>query len=102
MRETRYRIRLSVPLGQRSGTLVTRETDGRITGWLDVMKQENPFTGTLSAGGQLRLSGVIQTLVSTVHYTAAGMVSGPQILLDLKTPSGTYYHISGEELTPDD
>ncbi len=50
----------------------------------------------------MALTGAIQTLMSTVPYTAAGTVSGRRILLNLKTASGIYYRICGEELSPDD
>ncbi len=42
MGETAYRIRLSVPLGQREGTLRLREDDGRISGFLEVMERKIP------------------------------------------------------------
>ena len=97
-----YRIRLSVPLGERNGTMVLRETEGHVEGWLNVMNAENPFSGSLSDSGQLTLSGVLRTLVSTVRYTAAGIISGRNILLNLKTASGACYPVTGEEYYPDD
>ena len=102
MDEKRYHIRLSAPLGQRDGTMVLRETDGRVDGWLDVMGRKNALHGRLSADGQLTLSGAFQTLVSTVDYTAAGTVCGRKILLNLKTAAGAYYPVSGEEFHTDD
>ena len=102
MSERNYRICLTAPLGERSGTMELRETEGRVDGWLNVMDQRNPFSGTLLDGGQLALSGVIRTLVSTVNYTAVGMISGRNILLNLKTSSGAYYPVTGEEISIDD
>lgn len=102
MREMKYRICLSVPLGRRSGTIVIRETNGQIDGCLDVMKHKNDFSGTLSDDGQIEFTGTLKTLISTVRYTATGTLSGCNILLNLRTASGTYYPISGEELKTDD
>lgn len=102
MGERKYRICLSAPLGERSGTMTLCESGGRIDGWLEVMKQKNRLSGTLSDGGRVELSGRLRTLVSTVPYTATGTVSGSRILLNLKTASGAYYPVSGEELKADE
>ena len=79
MGEKNYRICLNTPLGARNGSLVLRETEGRVDGWLYVMNEKNRFSGVLSEDGQLTISGVIRTLISTLHYTAAGTVSGRKI-----------------------
>lgn len=102
MSETTYRICMSVPLGKRNGTMLLRRTGESIDGWLDVLEQRNTLSGFISSDGQVSLSGVLQTLLSTVPYTAAGTISGRKILLNLKTESGAYYPISGEELEPND
>lgn len=97
MRTKGFRVCLSVPLGRRSGTMVLREADGRVNGWWEVMVQRNTLSGTLSADGCLTLSGVLRTLVSTVPYTAEGTMDGSRLFLTLKTASGAYYSVSGEE-----
>ena len=97
MSEKNYRICLTAPLGARNGSLVLREAEGKVEGWLNVMNERNRFSGVLSEDGQLTLSGVIRTLVSTMHYTATGTVSGRKILLNLKTDSGAQYPVFGEE-----
>ncbi len=102
MREKNYRIRLTAPLGARDGTMVFYEADGKVDGWLNVMHEKNRFSGVLSEEGQLTLTGVIRTLISTMHYTATGTISGRKILLNLKTDSGAYYPLSGEEFDIDD
>ena len=102
MREKKYRVCLSVPLGERSGILTLRGADGKLDGWLEVMQRKNPCAGTITPGGQLALSGRLQTLISSVPYTATGIISGRRILLNLKTSTGTYYPVSGEELEADD
>lgn len=102
MSERKYRICLSVPLGKRNGTMVIHESNGNVTGWLEVLEQKNMFSGMLFDDGQIELSGVLRTLLSTVPYTATGTVSGRQILLNLKTSSGAYYPVFGEEFKPDD
>lgn len=102
MSEKNYRICLTAPLGARNGTMVLCETGGKVNGWLCVMDKKNIFSGVISDDGQLTLSGEIRTLISTVHYTATGTVSGRKILLNMKTDSGAHYPVSGEEFNIDD
>ena len=102
MSEKNYRICLNVPLGARNGTMAFHETGGKVDGWLNVMNEKNRFSGVLSEEGQLTLTGVICTLISTMHYTATGTISGQKILLNLKMDSGAQYPVSGEEFHIDD
>lgn len=102
MSEKNFRICLSAPLGARNGTIMLRYSGGRADGWLNVMNEKNKFSGTISDDGRLTLSGTIRTLMSTVHYTATGTVSGRLILLNLKTDTGAYYPIFGEEIDTDE
>lgn len=102
MKEKRYHICLSVPIGQRSGTMLLRESDGELNGWIEVMEHRNLFSGCLCEDGRINLLGSIQTLVSSIRYTAVGTVSGKQILLNLTTQSGDSYSVSGEEFAEND
>ena len=102
MKEKRYRICLSVPIGQRSGTMLLRESGDKVDGWIEVMEHRNPFSGSLCENGWMNLSGSIRTLVSSIRYTAEGTVNGKQILLNLTTQSGDSYSVSGEEFAGND
>ena len=97
-----YRICLTVPLGSRMGTMLLREAEGKIDGWLSVMNEKNSLCGVLSSKGQLAVSGMIRTLVSTMHYTATGAIVGHRVFMNLKTDAGTYYPLTGEEYSIDD
>ncbi len=102
MTEKFYRIRLVVPLGVRNGTMTLHETEGNIDGWLSVMGEKNSFSGTLTENGQITVAGTLRTLIATIYYSAVGTISGREILMNLKTNSGAYYSISGEEFFIDD
>ncbi len=102
MNERKYNVCMFAPLGRRDGTMTIHETDGEVNGWLDVMNHQNALSGQMSSDGQVTLSGTFQTLVNTVAYTATGTISGLNILLNLKTDSGIYYPVSGEEYNIDD
>ncbi len=102
MNEKKYRVCLSVPLGERLGTMSVQESNGRVTGWLEVMDHRNALSGKLTSDGHIELTGTLRTLISTVHYTASGIISGRRILLDMKTSSGAYYPVFGEEYNIDE
>ena len=70
MRTRGYRVCLSVPLGRRNGAMVLHEADGKVHGWWEVMAPRNT------------LSGVLQTLISTVLYTVEGTFDGKQAVSD--------------------
>lgn len=75
MREKKYRICMSVPLGTRTGTLILREEESCTNGEIHVNRELNvlnqiiAFSGALSDDGQLTLFGEIQTLMSKAEYT---------------------------------
>lgn len=98
MIEKQYRICLSVPIGQRNGTIWLRDSGGDLSGWLEVMEHKNPFSGHLSDDGGINLSGIIQTLVSSIRYTATGSADENDITLSLITQAGDRYFISGRSL----
>lgn len=102
MSDKKYRICLSVPLGERNGTLFIHESDGWINGYMDILGEKNEVTGTLNSGGQLELCGALKTLMNTVPFSAVGTINGSRILLNLKTEYDVFYPISGEELITDE
>ncbi len=102
MSDKRYRICMSAPLGKRDGIMFIHEADGKVDGWIEILNQKNAFFGRVSDNGQIIFSGVIKTLVNTVPYTATGTVGGGRLLLNMKTASGAYYPVFGEELNIDD
>ena len=102
MGEKRYTVFLNVPLGRRKGIMVINESDGNVSGRLEIMNRENPFSGRITADGRLTVSGVIRTLISTVEYTATGTLDEGKLFLKLKTASGASYQVFGEELDTDE
>lgn len=44
MNEKKYRVCLSVPLGERMGTLTIQASNGKVNGWLEVMKHRNAIS----------------------------------------------------------
>ena len=55
MVERNYRICLTAPLSDRNGTMVLRETGGKVDGWLNVLNEKNRFSDVLSDEGKLTL-----------------------------------------------
>ena len=83
MSDKKYRICLYVPLGKRDGTLSLHESDGRITGYMDILNQKSDIVRTLCSDGHLELCGVLKTLMTTVPFNAVGTIDGNRIILNL-------------------
>lgn len=81
MSDKKYRICLYVPLGKRDGTLSLHESDGRITGYMDILKQKSDIVRTLCSDGHLELCGVLGTLrklCSALSVSADYVIKGTE------------------------
>ena len=72
MSELQYEIALETPLGPRKGRLLLTVAENTCTGILEVMRERNPVTGTISKDGQCHLTGNIRTLLHSRAFTADG------------------------------
>ena len=97
MLERKYRICITVPLGERVGTMMIKEKDDCIDGWIDIMNERNTISGIVSSDGQVVFSGTLKTLMNNFNFTASGYVKDKAITLTLKTDFGIYYSLTGEE-----
>ena len=98
MNERKYKICLSVPIGQREGSMYICESDGRLNGWMEVMGKQNHIAGFMHADGSIEISGTIQTLVSQISYAAKGTIIDDAVSLNLIATSGAIYHVFGKEI----
>ena len=102
MTERKYKICLSVPIGQREGSMYICESDGRLNGWLEVMGKQNDISGFMHADGSIEISGTIQTLISRIAYAAKGTIIEDAISLKLIATCGEAYHVFGKEIKQND
>lgn len=98
MNERKYKICLSVPIGQREGSMYICESGGRLDGWLEVLGKQNHIAGFMYADGSIEISGTIQTLVSQISYVAKGTIMDDAVSLNLIATSGANYRVFGKEL----
>ena len=93
---------MQVPIGERCGTMSWEEENGSLSGVLEIMGYQNPFTGRITSGDgfvsekTVVLEGKMVTPVREIPYTAEGYVTGGRITLQLQEPRHTYF-IEGTE-----
>lgn len=94
-----FNIQMMVPLGSRIGTLSFKKSGEQdIDGTLNLFRNNTPFTGRLTPGGEIAFSGQIITLTRTFPYQAQGRVDGTKIKLEV-VGDDSRFTISGEENT---
>ena len=97
MAEYTYSIVMQTPLGEKSGILHLNINNERASGWLNVLGKKNLFTGEIDHDRKVILRGSIETIVSTVEYTAKGYIHDEAINLNLYGRQAVF-NISGTAL----
>ena len=97
----RYTVEMRSPLGPRPGALELEVCEERINGTLTLFQQTHPIRSGRHTGSSISFSGMIQTLLYPLLYTADGQFSGEGIHLTLHTEKGSFgltgTAITGEE-----
>lgn len=96
MDERRFVIEMHTPLGVRHGTMRVCVAQDVISGYLDLMNHEEPFSGKIDGDGYCEFSGKIITLLRTIPYHAAGRIADHRISLDLSGERNRF-HLAGIE-----
>lgn len=91
-----YDIIMHVPLGNRKGTLMFAQENGKIDGVLHVFGRDHPLSGTMTDQGMLKFSGQITSILCTFSYEAEGEITNGKLKL---TAVGERYQftITGKE-----
>lgn len=85
-----YQIQLFTQLGTRSGVLAWTEENSLLSGTLELLNHQTPFTGQISSSGCYDFSGQVKTLVSCIPYHAVCTLQGSQLQGVFHTSSGDY------------
>lgn len=88
MRE--YNVFMNTPLGKRYGKLIAQISGTSVSGQLDILNHHEPFSGTIDAFGNCRITGSFVTLMRRVMYTATGQLTESSVHLHLKGGSNIY------------
>lgn len=94
MWKRKYDITMMTPVGARYGTMAFTVKNCEIHGILNILKKENPFSGTMDEAGNCRIRGEITTLMQRILYDAAGQISSSALYLKL-TGAQDCFEISG-------
>ena len=97
MRTYRYAVSMQVPLGKRLGRLVLYESEGLLSGELEVLGHTEPLSGTIDMDGKCELTGIIVSAVRSIPYKAVGAIKERMIDLTVRGEKGDLFHISGME-----
>lgn len=84
MLRRKYHIQMQTPLGSRAGTLEVQIDEDKVRGYLNVLKNLNPFEGTIDENGYCSIRGTLVTLMSSIPYTATGQITPNSLSLSLK------------------
>lgn len=87
---TQYNVKLHTPLGQRCGTLELRLRGREASGLLHILKQSEPFSGSIEADGTCCIQGQLVTLTRTIPYQARGRITREKVDLSLTGNTGCY------------
>ena len=87
---TQYNVMLHTPLGQRCGTLEIQRSGRTASGILHILKQSEPFSGSIEADGTCCFKGQLVTLTRTIPYQAEGRITKETVDLSLTGNTGCY------------
>ena len=74
MSEYIYNVSLKTQLGMKNGIMHLYIENGKVGGYLDILKHSEPLIGNISLTGDCTLHGKIKTLVRFIQYTATGYI----------------------------
>lgn len=80
---TAYSVSMRTPIGVRRGHMTVYQRPGKISGYLDILNHEEPFTGTVDEEGNCEITGKIVTLIRTICYTATGRITPDSLTLSI-------------------
>ncbi len=95
MWNSNYNVVMKTPIGPRRGTMEVFVDQGKVDGILDLLKQTNPFSGSIDDDGACQITGQLKTLIRTVSYCAAGQITKEAVRLVMEDGSKTF-ELTGE------
>lgn len=83
MNQYNYQITMTVPLGERKGSMTVYEDKGILNGTLSILGRNELFSGTLKSNGTCEITGKLVSLLQTMPYQAIGKMNKERIILDI-------------------
>ncbi len=85
-----YLVKLSTPIGKRSGKLEVIKEGNQIWGTLKILNHSSPFKGRINIKDECTIVGSFVTLIKTVFYTASGFITDSTVDLKLNDKRNSY------------
>ncbi len=85
-----YDICMYTLLGKKYGKMFAQISRQKLDGWLEIMNHREAFEGVIDENGNCKISGVFVTLIHSVPYTAAGIISDDTVSLKLWDSRNTF------------
>ena len=80
----KYNVAMQTPIGTQQGHMTVSVQEHQICGTLDVLKQANPFSGTISETGECSICGELTSLFRSIPYQGTGNVTQEALCLLLR------------------
>ena len=93
-----YYVALQTPIGTRQGHMTVSVQEHQICGTLDVLKQANPFSGTISETGECSICGELTSLFRSIPYQGTGNVTQEALCLLLRGKKNPLFFRAEQEL----
>lgn len=71
-----YNITMQTPMGMEKGTITFTQDGDTLSGSLNILRGNNPFSGGKVEGNEFVFSGEIKKLITKIPYTAKGTLEG--------------------------
>ena len=85
-----YSVKMSAPIGPRYGNLELNILDGSGNGFLTMFSRRLPVAEVRCRGGALSFSGIMETLLYPLPYTASGTVGARALQMVFRTSRGCF------------
>lgn len=92
-----YCIIMKTPMGKKSGQLTLHEDENELTGFIDILGNRNTIRNGTIKNGECRFSGVFETFIRNISFSAEGNVNEKEIFLVVKAGK-LHMHISGKRI----
>ena len=88
MVDGKYNLKLNTPMGDITGLLELKTTNGVLCGVLDTFGKKNTFTGGKVEDNKCAFSGKFETPLGEITYEILGIVDGDDINIYAETNKG--------------
>ena len=75
----KFKSSMNTPMGVKDGYLTFDTSGGDLSGILEILDKENPFSGGEFDGVNIKFSGEFQSIMGKTHYDGEGTLDGDNL-----------------------